>query len=120
LSNDVVASIRPKIAGFSDLVPFSRISDVPLDAKWTRVSDISSKDSTKNIEAYDLTWGEKAYDGSIVLKKWRVFADPKTNRPHKIEGYQTLNTRGEYTLVTMIVEYLSASDIQKVIKGESF
>jgi hypothetical protein len=120
LTDDFVASIKPKITGYLDLVPFPRISEVPPDAEWSRVTDVSLKGSTNNTEVYDLTWGEKAYDGSIIFRKWRVFAYPKTNLPQKIEGYQKLRTDGEYTLVSiMVVEYLSASETQEVIKEAS-
>jgi hypothetical protein len=68
-----------------------------------------------------LTWTEKAYDGSTVLKKWRVFADSETNFPRRIEWYEKLTADSEYTLSSaMEVEYLSDSEIQKIIKEASF
>jgi hypothetical protein len=120
LADDVVASIKPKIAGFLDLVPFSRISEVPHDAEWIRVTDVSLKGSTRNIEVYDLTWGEKAYDGSIVFKKWRVFLDPTTKLPQRTEFYEKSSADSEYNLRSVkVVESLSDSEIQEVIEEAS-
>jgi len=121
LTDDLAASIEPKIAGFLDLVPFSRISEVPHDAEWTRVTDVRLKGSTRNIEVYDLTWGEKAYDGSIVFKKWRVFLDPTTKLPQRTEFYEKSPADSEYNLRSVkVVESLSDSEIQEVIKEASF
>jgi hypothetical protein len=116
----LVADVEKKITGSLGLMPFYDISDVPQDAEWSRVDD-KSIDVTKGIEVYDLTWTEKAYDGSTVLKKWRVFVDPKTNLPQRVEWYEKSATESEYTLSsTMAIEYLSESEIQEVIKEASF
>jgi outer membrane lipoprotein-sorting protein len=102
------------------VVPISRISELPHEAQWSRVTDVSLKGSTRNIEVYDLTWGEKAYDGSIVFKKWRVFLDPTTKLPQRTEFYEKSSADSEYNLRSVkVVESLSDSEIQEVIEEAS-
>ena len=120
LTDDVIAGIEGKMSGALGIMPFYDISDVPENADWSRAAD-KDLEAAKGIEVYDLTWTERAYDGSTVLKKWRVFADSETNLPQRIEWYEKLVTDNEYTLSSaMVVEYLSDNEMQEVIKGASF
>jgi hypothetical protein len=120
LTDDIIAGIKRKTSSSLDLMPFYDISDVPENADWSRAAD-KDLEATKGIEVYDLTWTERAYDGSTVLKKWRVFADSETNLPQRIEWYEKLVTDNEYTLSSaMVVEYLSDNEMQEVIKEASF
>jgi hypothetical protein len=116
-----IADAEEKITGSLGLMPFYDISDIPENADWSRVAGEDLEAAAKGIEVYDLTWTERAYDGSAVLKKWRVFADSETNLPQRIEWYEKLVTDNEYTLSSaMVVEYLSDNEMQDVIKGASF
>jgi hypothetical protein len=121
LTDDIIAGIKRKTSSALDLMPFYDISDVPEGADWSRVADKDLEAAAKGVEVYDLTWTERAYDGSTVLKKWRVFADSETNLPQRIEWYEKLATDNEYTLNSaMVVEYLNDNEMQDVIKGASF
>ena len=116
-----IADAEEKITGSLGLMPFYDISDVPEGADWSRVADKDLEAAAKGVEVYDLTWTERAYDGSTVFKKWRVFADSETNLPRRIEWYEKLATDSEYTLShVMTVEYLSESEMQEIIKKASF
>jgi len=85
------------------------------------VADKTLEAITEGIKVYDLIWPSKAYDGSLVSKKWRFIVDAKANLPQKIEIYQMLPTDTEYILMSLItVEYLSDSEMQEVIKKASF
>jgi len=100
-------------------MPFYDISEIPPEAEWHQVAnaDVGEGDT----ELYELTWTEKAYDDSVIFKKWRVFADIETNLPQRVEGYQRLGTDSEYTLRTvMVVEYWDENEIQKVMKDAAF
>jgi len=104
-----------------DLTPFYDISDIPDDAEWNAVVDDALETAAESVEVYDLTWIRKAYDGSVVFQKWRVFVDPKTKLLQRTERYQKLSADSEYTLESVrVVEYLNSSEIQKVIKEASF
>jgi predicted anti-sigma-YlaC factor YlaD len=121
LTKEMVADVETKMSGSLGLMPFYDISDIPADAEWSRISDESLKATAKDTEVYDLTWVEKRYDGSIKLKKWRIFVDPKTNLPQRAEFYEKLPADKEYTLESVrVVEYLSDNEIQAVIKDSSF
>jgi hypothetical protein len=116
-----VADAETKITGSLGLMPFYDISDVPEGADWSRVADKDLEAAAKGVEVYDLTWTERAYDGSTVSKKWRFFVNAKADLPQKIEIYQILPTDTEYILKSlMAIEYLSESEIQEVIKEASF
>ena len=120
LSAEMITEIQNIITGSLGLMPFHSISDTPNDAEWNRVDD-KNLEMTNEIEVYDLTWSAKAYDGSIVFKKWRFFVDAKENLSHRIEIYQALPADTDYILMSsMTVEYLSDSEMQEVIKEVSF
>jgi hypothetical protein len=121
LTDDIIAGIKRKTSSALDLMPFYDISDVPEGADWSRVADKDLEAAAKGVEVYDLTWIERAYDGSTVSKKWRFFVNAKADLPQKIEIYQILPTDTEYILKSlMMIEYLSDSEILEVVKGVSF
>ena len=116
LSAEMVTKIEKTISGFWGLVPFADLSVIPDDAEWSRVTGDDLKGATESIRVYDLMWIEKAYDGSVVLRKWRVFVDPGKNLPQKTEFYRRLPADTEYILESIeVVEYLENSEIQVVI-----
>lgn len=120
LSAEMVTKIEKMISGFWGLVPFADLSVIPDDVEWGRVTGDDLKGATEGIRVYDLMWIEKAYDGSVVLRKWRVFVDPETNLPQKTEFYRRLPADTEYILESIeVVEYLENSEIQAVIKDRS-
>jgi hypothetical protein len=121
LSVESIADIEGKMSGYLGLVPFTNMSEIPADAQWSRVIYKSLEASTEDIEIYDLMWAEAAYEGSVVFKKWRFFVNPQTNLPQKTEFSEKLPADDEYVLEsTNIIEYLSNSEIQKIIKEASF
>jgi len=121
LDEKTLAGIEGKMSGYLGLLPFADISDIPADAQWGRITGKGLDASVDGIEVYDLVWIKKAYDGSDVFKKWRVFVDPKTTRLHRTEWYQKLPGDKEYTLLSVnMVEYLDTSEMQTVLKTVSF
>ncbi|MBN1392779.1 MAG: hypothetical protein JW947_08265 [Sedimentisphaerales bacterium] len=117
----LAADAEAKITGSLGLLPFYDMKDVPKDAEWSRAEDGDLEANTKGIEVYDLTWTKEAYDSSMVLKKWRVFTDPRTNLPQRIEWYERSAGDSDYILNSAAkVEYLSERGIQEVIKEASF
>jgi len=120
MPDDQIAKTEEMITGSLGLMPFD-ISKIRPDAEWGPVPNSDLKATAKDTEVYDLTWVEGRYGGSATLHKWRVFADAKTNRPQRVEGYQRLDTESEYTLrLVMVVEYLRDSEIEAVIKDSPF
>jgi len=120
LSSEMAVEIEKMISGFLGLVPFSDLSVVPDDAEWNYIAGDSLK-VAEGIEAYDLIWTEKALDGSMVLNKWRVFVDTKTDLPQRTELYRKQALDSDYTLESVIVvEYLERNEIESVIKDSFF
>jgi len=121
LSDDLIATVERRITGSLGLMPFYEMSEIPEDAEWSRVTNEGLKTAGKDTGVYDLTWVEKTYAGSAVFKRWRVFVDFRTNLPQRIELYRKLRAEGEHNLISVkMVEYLSESEIQTVIKEASF
>ena len=121
LTDDTLVGIKSKISGSLGIMPFYAISDIPADAQWSRMTDEGLEAAAEGIEVYDLTWVEKAHDGSDIFCKWRVFVDPETNLPQRTELYRKLAADDEYTLrLVKVVEYLSNSEIEAAIKEASF
>ena len=119
LSEGIIAKMNRIMTGSLGLMPFYDISEIPKDAEWHRVDD-EILEAAEGIEIYDLKWAETTY-GSSVFKKWRFFVDPKANLPQKIEIYRKSSADSEYNLISVIVvEFLSGSEMQAVIKELSF
>lgn len=121
LSAEMVTEIGTTVTTFLGLVPFADLSVLPDNASWNKVASQGLGGITERVEVYDLTWDEKAYDGSVVFKKWRVFVDPKTNLPKITEFYEKSPADTNYNLRSgKIVEYLSDSEMQEFIKEAPF
>ena len=121
LTDDTLSSVETRMSGALGLMPFYNISEIPENAEWSSVTDNSLKATTGDTEVYDLTWAKEAYDGSVTLRKWRFFVDPRTNLPHRIEIYQKLAAEYEYIFMSSKkIEYLSDSKVQDIIKEISF
>lgn len=120
LSPEMIAGIHNTITGSLGLMPFYDISEIPADAEWNRV-DKASLEVNESIEAYDLIWIDRNNVNLVVFNKWRIFVDSKTNLPQRTEFYQKLSDDIEYTLYSAkVVEYISESEMQEVIKKPSF
>jgi hypothetical protein len=117
LSAEMITEVGMTVTTFLGLVPFADLSVLHDNASWNKVASQDLGGITERVEVYDLTWSEKAYDGSVVFKKWRVFVDPKTNLPKRTEFYQKLPAEDEYTFISsMEIEYLSDSKMQSIIR----
>ncbi len=121
LTEDTIAGIDRRISGHLGLVPFTNMSEIPANAEWKQITDKGPEITTEDIEIYDLIWTTKTSDGSDILRKWRVFVDPKTNLPQKTKFYEKLPFDSELLLQSVnVVEYLDNSEIQTIIKEVSF
>jgi hypothetical protein len=121
LTEEAIAGIETKMSGSLGIMPFYDISEIPADAEWSRIAHDGLEATAKDIEVYDLIWGKKALDGSVVFKKCRIFVDPKTSLPKRTQFYEKLATDTEYTLVSLrVIEYPSDSEMQIVLEDASF
>jgi hypothetical protein len=117
LKTDDASSINEKIAGSLGLIPFDNIPNIPSNAKWTEVIARPLEANEKDNEVYELVWSEKAYDSSIVIKKWRVFVQAQTKLPSKVEWYQKTASDEDFTLLWVtLVGYPSTAEIQNTVE----
>jgi hypothetical protein len=120
LSGEETVRVKERMAGSLGLLPFYDISEIPKDAKWSRVADDNLDVSTEGTQLYHLMWVDQSYDGSAILKKWRVFVGANTDLPQRVERYQKLTVDGDYTLMSVIVvEYLSDSQLRAILDNIS-
>jgi hypothetical protein len=115
------ANVKKQMSGSLGLMPFYNMSEIPADAKWTRVTENTLELASEDIEVYDLTWPIRRFGGSLKLLKWRIFVTYKTYLPRKIELYEKIEADDEYILQRITkMEYLSDNQIQLVLEEASF
>ncbi len=120
LSGEENARVKERMAGSLGLLPFYDISEIPKDARWSRVADDNLDVSTEGTQLYHLMWVDQSYDGSAILKKWRIFVGANTDLPQRVERYQKLTVDADYTLMSVIVvEYLSDSQLRAILDNIS-
>jgi len=119
VSDNTIAAIEKGI--YSALgIPFD-MSEIPQNAKWSRVAGDSRKTDAQSLEVYDLEWIEEDYGSPRVFWRWRVSVDLRTNLPHRVELYKRSSDDIEYSRETVIVvKYPSDSEIETVIKDARF
>jgi hypothetical protein len=121
LADETRAGIERKMSGSLGVVPFYDISNIPSGSEWLRVNNDGHDSITKDVEVYDLIWTSRILGDSVVFKKWRVFVNPETNLPHRIEWYQKLTGDEEYALSSVkVVEQLDESQMRAVLKAAAF
>jgi hypothetical protein len=113
ITEQMLAELEESATRFSDLVPFSDVSDIPDGSQWNRIDDPEVAAIAPGTEIYELTWME-----AVAHKKWRVFVDVRTNLPKRAEFYAKLKPEGEYTAETFtVVAYPSESEIQALVEN---
>lgn len=119
VSDNAIAAIEKGIHN-SLGIPFD-MSEIPQNARWSRVAGDSRKTDAQSLEVYDLEWIEEDYGSPRVFKRWRVSVDPERYLPYKVRLYRRSATDSEYGLISVIdVKYLSDSETQAVIKKATF
>lgn len=120
LDEEMLMRIEESIEGPVGLLPFNNISEVPEDAKWQKITEEVIETAITNTEVYDLTWMEKALDGSIVYRKWRGYINTETKFPVRVERWIKL-AKGEYELKNVMkVTYPGAVEMQAAIRDAGF
>ena len=117
ITQQMLAELDKSAAGSADTVPFSDINDIPDEAQWNRIDDREVSAAIPGTQAYDLTWIVKSTDSqAVVYRKWRVFAEDRTNLPKRVEWYAKSRPEDEYGFVKFIViAYPSEDEIQNII-----
>jgi hypothetical protein len=119
ITQQMLAELEKSTAGSADMVPFSDGNDIPKEAQWNRIDDPEVLVAVPGTKAYDLTWIAKSTDSqAVVHKKWRVFAEDRTNLPKRIEWYSKSRTEDEYGFEKFVViAYPSEDEIKNIIRN---
>ena len=121
LSSDVLAGIVTQIHNSLHIMPFRTPSDIPANARWSEITDSELTVKTGNTKVYELSWAEKAYDGSTTQKSWRIFTDASTNLPQKIQWFKQSASDPQPVLESiMITEYPGDKEILAKAEAMSF
>ncbi len=119
ITQQMLAEFDKSTAGSADMVPFPDENDIPSDARWSRIDNREISAAVPGTKAYELTWIVKSTESqSVVHRKWRVFAEDRTNLPMKIEWYAKSSPEDEYGFEkSVVVAYPSEDEIQDIIRN---
>ena len=115
MTGDFLAKIESYITSSLGLMPFSDTDRETMtkDAQWIRVDNKDVGDIVPGTEVYDLAWTEKGW-----YRKWRVFVDPLTYLPKRIEWHRKSPIDSELRLDSVeVVTYLTDSEIEAAIQS---
>jgi hypothetical protein len=119
ITQQMLAGLDKSAAGSADMVPFSDRNDIPEEAQWNRIDDREVSAAVPGTQVYDLTWTENSTDSqAIVHRKWRVYAEDRTNLPKRIEWYAKSRTEDEYGFEKyVVIAYPSEDEIKNIIRN---
>jgi hypothetical protein len=121
LNSDALAGIVTRIHGSLDIMPFSTPIDIPPGARWSEITDFDNSTANNNMKIYELRWAEKAYDGSVVQKIWRVSIDVSTKLPQNVQWFKQSASDPQPVLEsTMVIKYPSDNEILAKSEAMSF
>jgi hypothetical protein len=112
-----MALAKRRLEDLPDIKPFRNESFVPPDAKWDRVPDDALPSGTQGYEVYDLEWTAEIDTNGATMRRWRVFMDPTTDLPEKVQYFRKLPGEAEYALRhERTLEYPSDADMRADIE----
>lgn len=119
ITQQMLAELGKSEPELADTVPFSDKNDIPVDAQWNRIDNKSLSTVVSGTKAYDLIWVEKnTIPEAIIYRKWRVYAEERTNLPKRIEWYSKSGSGDEYRIEKFVViAYPSEDEIQSTIRN---
>jgi hypothetical protein len=94
-------------------MPFQTLSNVPVDAKWSEITDSDITVNAGNMKVYELSWSETGVDGSARRRSLRIFTDSSKNLPYKIQTFSQIDSDPQ--LVTESVRIFEYPDDQEVL-----
>jgi hypothetical protein len=119
ITQQMLADFEKSAAGAADLIPFSNGKNIPEGAQWIRKDNQTISTAVPGTKAYDLTWIAKdTASGAVVYRKWRVFAEGRTDLPKRIEWYSKSGPEDEYRFDKFaVISYPSEDEITNIIKN---
>ena len=103
------------------LVPFSDANGVPEEAQWSYQEDQEVAATLPGAEVYDLTWAAKAEETpsqTRIYRRWRLFADARSNQPKRVEWYSKRTPEDEYGFeIFSVVTYPGESDVDNLVRN---
>jgi len=118
ISADMFAQIKKTLTSTVGLIPFTDINRVPKDSQWNHVEDPNVSAIVPDTEIYDLTYPQKSTTGTgIRFIKNRLFVDPFTKLPKRIEFYTKLTLEEKYRFRNFsVITYPDESQIRTFIR----
>ena len=122
VSEENLEKLKNNIERDFNLLPFSKLSQVREDARWTEVDSDNVNTVIPGTEVYDLTWAGINDEFTTLYIRWRVFVDIKTDLPVRAEWYhkslhKVLKSDEDFSLRTFnVVTYPTESEILTLIE----
>ncbi|MFC1677718.1 hypothetical protein ACFL3G_11745 [Planctomycetota bacterium] len=121
MSYDQIAARKKRPKGILGIIPYDSRSGLHIDYEWDCVTGQCPQAAIDGFEVYDVKWTQKSYNDSTIFRKKRLFIDPKTNLPHRVEIYRKSAIERRYELATVItVKYLKSRDIRRALEENPF
>lgn len=99
------------------LLPFTKTSDLPKGAIWTKIAS----EESDPVEIYNLDWTDKSLTNDTIEYQWRCYADAKTKRPIKVEWRTKTVQTPEFELTNYSeITYPTADQVQQAIDEAGF
>lgn len=99
------------------LLPFTKTSDLPNGAVWTKMAS----EKSDQVEIYNLDWTDKSLTNDTIDYQWRCYADAKTKRPIKVEWRTKTVQIPEFELTNYSkITYLTADQVRQAIDEAGF
>ncbi len=119
ITESMLAEFEESMIQNSGLERYFQKDEIPKDAVWKLVVDPVVTAKYAGTEIYELTWQQQGTtEGEIVYRKWRIFADAKTNLLARVEWYTKSQSDGQYELESyMVFSYPKQEEIQTIIRA---
>ncbi len=119
ITESMLAEFEDSMIQNSGLLQFFQKDEIPKDYVWKNVVDQAVIAQYPGTKIYDLTWQQQGTtEGEIVYRKWRIFADTKTNLPARAELYTKPQPDGQYQIESYtLFSYPKQEEIQTIIRS---
>ncbi len=118
ITDQMLAELERSMIQNCGLIPYFDMEKIAEDVKWNRIDDPKVTAQAIGTKIFDLTWHqEDATTGEVKFRRWRVFADTKTNLPKSAEWYVKSKSQEEYSIESHTVFlYPDQEEIQALIR----
>ena len=119
VAEPVPAELQRFETEFYGLIPVADANGVLADAQWNLLDEPEAADQIPGTKVYDLTWTTESTVSRVgTHRRWRLFADARTNMPRRAEWHTKLTPEDEYGFeIFAVVTYPTEGDIDNLLRS---